>query len=66
MFNANGSMRKTTKSKSLQLFSRQHVLEVPSAYASLVDMGFICSLAFPTSDDRDTMTHSGKDYLWCD
>ena len=66
MFNADGSMRKTAKSKLLQLFSRQPVLEVPSAYASLVDMRLICRLALPTSDDHDAKTHSGKDYLWCD
>ena len=45
MFNADGSMRKTAKSKLLQSFSRQPVLEVPSAYISLVDMGLISSFA---------------------
>ena len=64
MFNADGSMRKTTKSKLLQSFSRQPVLEVPSAYISLVDMGLIWRLASPTSDDRDAKTPSGADYLW--
>ena len=66
MFNADGSTRKTGKSKLLQSFSRQPVLEVPSAYISLVDMGLIWRLASPTSDDHDGKTHSGTDYLWRD
>ena len=32
-------MRKTVKSKLLQLIPRQPLLEVPSAYISLTDMG---------------------------
>ena len=59
-------MRKTAKSKLLQSFSRQPVLEVPSAYISLVDMGLIWRLASPTSDDCDAKTCSGTDYLWHD
>ena len=35
MFNANGSMRKTAKTKLFQSFSRYPVLEVPSAYITL-------------------------------
>ena len=66
MFNADGSMRKTAKSKLLQSFSRQPVLEVPSAYIKLVDMGLIWRLASPTSDDHDAKTRSGTDYLWRD
>ena len=52
MFNADGSMRKTAKSKLLRSFS----------YVSLVDMGF----ASPTSDDRDAKTRNGTDKLWRD
>ena len=59
-------MRKTAKSKLLQSCSRHPVLEVPLAHISLVDMGLICRLASPTSDDRDEKTRSGTDYLWCD
>ena len=64
MFNVDGSIRKTAKSKLLQSFSR--LLEVPSAYISPFDMRLICicSLsAFPTSDDRDAKTRSETDYL---
>ena len=63
MFNPNGSMRKTAKSKLLQSFPRQPLLEVPSAYVSLVDMGLIWRLAFPTSGKRDPKIRSGIDYL---
>ena len=63
MFNADGSMRKTAKSKLLQSFSRQPVLEVPSAYGSLVDIGIIWRLASPASDDHDAKTRNGTDYL---
>ena len=62
MFNADGSMRKNAKSKLLQSFSRQLVLEVPSAYVSLVDIGITWRLAFPTSDDHDAKTRNGTDY----
>ena len=58
MFNADGS-----KNKLLQSFSRQPVLEVPSAYGSLVDIGIIWRLASPTSDDHDAKTRNGTDYL---
>ena len=64
VFNADDSKRKTAKRKLLQSFSRQPVLEVPSAYISFVDMGFIWRLASPKSDDPDATTRSGTDYLW--
>ena len=63
MFNADGSKRKTAKSKLLQSFSIQPVLEVPSAYVSIIDMGLIWRLASPTSDDCDAKKRSGTDYL---
>ena len=66
MFNADGSMRKTAKTKLFQSFSRYPVLEVPSAYISLVDMRLIWRLVSPTSDDRDAKARSGTDYLWPD
>ena len=40
MFNIDGSMRKTCKSKLLQLFSMEPVTEIPQGYISLVDMGW--------------------------
>ena len=63
MFNADGSKRKTARSKLLQSFSIQPVLEVPSAYVSIIDMGLIWRLASPTSDDCDAKKRSGTDYL---
>ena len=64
MFNANGSIRKTAKSKLFQPFSRQPLFEVTSAYFNLVDMGLILRRASPTSDDHDAKTCSWPEYLW--
>ena len=66
MFNTNGSMRKTAKNNFPQLFSRHSLLEVPSVYVSLVDMGLIWRLASSTSDNCDPKTRSGIGYLWRD
>ena len=66
MFNADGSMRKTAKSKLRQSFSTEPLLNKPSTYISLVDMGLIWRLASPTSDDRDIKKRSGVEYLWVD
>ena len=59
-------MRNAAKIKLPQSFSRQPVLEVPSACISHVDMGPIWRLASPKSDDHDAKRGSGKDYLWGD
>ena len=53
MFNAIGSMRKTTNSRLLQSFSRQPLLEIPSAHVRIVDIGIIWRFAFSTSDECD-------------
>ena len=53
VFNVDGSMRKTCKSKLLQLFSMEPVTEITQGYTSLVDMGLIWRLATPTPEDRE-------------
>ena len=63
-FNADGSMRKTAKSKLNQSFSRHLLHEVPSAYISLVDMELIWRVASHISDDNDAKTRNGKNYVW--
>lgn len=51
LFNVDGSMHKTVKSKLLELFSLEPVPEVPQNHVSLVDMGLIWRLATPTPED---------------
>ena len=50
LFKANGTFRKTQKSKLLQKLTMQplHV----NSYTALVDMGMIWRLASPTADKR--------------
>ena len=54
IFNVDGSIRHTTKSKLLEHLSLQPVLIKPSWYCSIVNMGLIWRLATPTPDDRET------------
>ena len=65
MFNIDGSMRKTSKSKILQGFVRNPETNLES-YISVIDMGLIWRLATPTSDDRDVKRRCGSDYKWQD
>ena len=51
MVNADGSIRKTEKSKLLQSFNRQPVIDKRRVYFSIVDMGLIWLFATPTSED---------------
>ena len=51
MVNADGSIRKTAKSKLLQSFNRQPVMDERRVYFSIVDMGLIWRSATPTSED---------------
>ena len=52
VYNVDGSMRKTQKSKLLEKFLLAPVLEVPREYVSLIDMGYIWRLATPTPEDK--------------
>ncbi len=55
-------MRNTAKSNLLQLFNLDPVVEKPSDYVSLVDMGLIWRLATPTPEDREARKLDGSDY----
>ena len=64
VYNVDGSMRKTKKSKLLEKFLLTPVLEVPREYASLIDMGYIWRLATPTPEDKESIHRDGLDYTW--
>ena len=66
LYNVDGSMRKTSKCKQLQLFKLDPVCDKPKQYASLVDMGLIWRLATPTAEDRESRKRDGSDYCWSD
>ena len=62
LFNANGTFRKTQKSKLLQKLVLQP-LDVNS-YTALVDMGIMWRLASPTAEER--VKNDGSPYTWGD
>ena len=62
LFSANGSFRKTHKSKLLEKLTHQLVY-VPSCIA-LIDMGMIWRFASPTAEDREK--GDGTRYTWGD
>ena len=66
LYNVDGSMRKTAKSKLLEVFSLEPVDEEPQDHVSLVDMGLIWRLATPTPDDREARKRDGSEYCWSD
>ena len=66
LYNVDGSMRKTSKSKLLELFKLDPVPDMPQDHASLMDMGLIWRIATPTSDDREARRCDGSQYLWSD
>ena len=66
LYNVDGSMRKTAKSKMLDLFNLEPIAEKPLDHISLVDMGLIWRLATPTSDDREARKRDGSEYHWDD
>ena len=53
LFNANGSMNRTCKSKFLHKFLLS-VSEKPHDYISLIDMGLNWHLATPSHEDRES------------
>jgi len=57
-----GSMRKTMKSKLLDLFNSEATrpTEKPWKFASLVDMGLIWRLAIPTPEDREVRNRTDR------
>ena len=53
LYNVDGSMQKTAKSKLLELFNLDPIAEIPLGHVSLADMGLIWRLAIPTPQDRE-------------
>ena len=66
MYYADGSQRKPAKSKLLEHLNLNTVVNIPTEYSSLVDMGFIWRLATPTAEDRERVRRDGRSYLWLD
>jgi len=63
IFNANGTFRKSQKSKLLQKLTMT-VIPEPEVYTSLIDMGLIWRLAVPTTEDREK--RDGTKFTWGD
>ncbi len=59
IFNVDGSMRKTCKSKLLEFFDLDPVVRNPHNYVGLVDMGLIWRLVTPTPEDREAKKWDG-------
>ena len=51
MYYADGSQRKPAESKLLEHLNLNTVVNIPTEYSSIVDMGFIWRLATPTAED---------------
>ena len=66
VYNIDGSIRKTQKSKLLEMFLLRPVLEVPREYVSLIDMGYIWRFATPRPEDKERLYRDGLDYTWWD
>ena len=66
VFNSDGSMRKTQKSKALEKCNMTPIVTPPREYVALVDMGFIWRLATPTPADRELTRRCGSEYTWGD
>ena len=66
LYNVDGSMRKTAKSKLLDLFNFVPIANKPRDHVSLVDMGLIWRLATLTPEDREARKRDGSEYHWSD
>ena len=66
LYHVDGSMRKTAKSKLLEMYNLELVAEKPRGHVSLVDMGLIWRLATPTAEDRESKKRDGSEYHWSD
>lgn len=64
LFSADGSMRKTAKSKLLDYFSLEPTSTTLDDYVSIIDMGMIWRLASPTAEDREAKRRDGDCYRW--
>ena len=63
IFNVNGTMRKTQKSKLLQTMNIS-VSPIPTSYTVIVDMGLIWRLSCPNKEDREK--EDGSPFTWGD
>ncbi|CAL8305346.1 unnamed protein product [Merluccius merluccius] len=61
-----GSICKIVKSKLLELFNLDPVIEEPQDHISLVNMGFIWWLATPTTEDPEARKQDSSEYCWSD
>ena len=63
LFNSNGTMRKTQKSKLVGIMNMVPA-PVPQMYVAVVDMGLLWRLATPSTEDREKS--DGSIYTWLD
>ena len=66
VFNVDGSMRKTQKSKITERMKKDPVDLSSSEFISVIDMGFLWRISSPTPDDRDVVRRSSRNYTWGD
>ena len=62
VFNHNGTMRKSQKSKLIEMLKFTEVNH--SSYTAIIDMGFLWHVTTPTADDRDKDDFSS--FTWHD
>ncbi|KAG1677198.1 Echinoderm microtubule-associated protein-like [Nymphon striatum] len=64
IFNVDGSLRHTAKSKLFEHLNLQPTADKPAIYSSLIDMSMLFRLATPA--DREKKKQDGSDYKWQD
>ncbi|KAG1654985.1 hypothetical protein GQR58_024759 [Nymphon striatum] len=64
IFNVDGSLRHTAKSKLFEHLNLQPTADKPAIYSSLIDMSMLFHLATPA--DREKKKQDGSDYKWQD
>ena len=63
IFNINGTLRKTQKSKQLEVLHLES-LTPPTEYTAIVNMGFIWRLSLPSAEKRNKC--DGSVYTWAE
>jgi len=58
IFNINGTMRKTQKSKLIEVLDLESLQHVPGDYIAIIDMGFMWRLSLPSAEQRNK--HDGE------
>jgi len=58
IFNINGTMRKTQKSKLIEVLDLESLQHVPGDYVAITDMGFMWRLSLPSAEQRNK--HDGE------